>query len=274
MNYFIWNVSPEILSIGPLTVRWYGALFATGFISGYFIMRWIYKRENQDVEQLDNLLLYVAAGTVIGARLGHCLFYDPAYYLSHPWKILAIWEGGLASHGGGVGVLIALWLYCRKYSVPYLWITDRIAINVVLAGAFIRLGNFFNSEILGKATDVPWAVIFQRIDSVPRHPVQLYESISYAIGFLIVYLVYRFYGDKLRDGFIVGLTIVLIVSARIVLEFFKMPQAHYETGDAISVGQILSIPYLIGGLILIYLALRKNKNNPDIDKTRHGGKKR
>jgi prolipoprotein diacylglyceryl transferase len=259
MDYFIWNVAPEIFSLGPVTVRWYGLLFATGFICGYYLMRWIYRRENKNVEELENLLLYVAAGTVIGARLGHCLFYDPAFYLSHPWKILAIWEGGLASHGGGLGVLIAVYLYCRKYSVHYLWLIDRIAITVVLAGSFIRLGNLFNSEILGKATDVPWAIIFQRVDSVPRHPVQLYESLSYLIIFVISLLIYKLYSDKLKNGFLLGVTMVLIISARIVLEFFKMPQAHYTTGLDLSVGQLLSIPYLIAGFVFIYLALRKGK---------------
>ncbi|WP_455211834.1 prolipoprotein diacylglyceryl transferase [Kaarinaea lacus] len=257
MDYFVWNVSPEIFSIGPITVRWYGALFATGFICGYFLMQWIYRRENKNVEELENLLLYVAAGTIIGARLGHCLFYDPAFYLSHPWKILAIWEGGLASHGGGLGVLIAVYLYCRKYSTSFLWLMDRLAITVALAGSFIRLGNLFNSEILGNPTDVPWAIIFQRVDSVPRHPVQLYESFSYAIIFVISLLVYKLYGHKGKNGLILGLTMVLIVAARIMLEIFKTPQAHYSTGLDLSVGQLLSIPYLIAGLVIIYFALRK-----------------
>lgn len=262
MDYLVWNISPEIFSIGPVTVRWYGLLFATGFICGFFIMQWIYRREEKNVQDLENLLLYVAAGTVIGARLGHCLFYDPAFYLSQPWKILAIWEGGLASHGGGLGVLIAVYIYCRKHAVSYLWLMDRIAITVALAGSFIRLGNLFNSEILGNAANVPWAIIFQRVDSVPRHPVQVYESLSYAFVFVIVFLAYKLYSDKLRNGFILGLTIVLMVSARIVLEFFKTPQAHYETGLDWSVGQLLSIPYLIAGGVLIYLALRNKKEKP------------
>ena len=259
MDYFVWNVTPEIFSVGPITVRWYGALFATGFICGYFLMQWIYRRENKNVAELENLLLYIAAGTIIGARLGHTLFYDPAFYLSHPWKILAIWEGGLASHGGGLGVLIAVYIYCRKYSVSFLWLMDRLAITIALAGSFIRLGNLFNSEILGKATDVPWAIIFQRVDAVPRHPVQLYESLAYVVIFVIALLIYKFYFDKLKNGFLLGLVMVLIVSARIVLEFFKMPQAHYETGLDWSVGQLLSIPYLIAGFVIMFLALRKGK---------------
>ncbi|MCG6969229.1 MAG: prolipoprotein diacylglyceryl transferase [Gammaproteobacteria bacterium] len=259
MDYFVWNVSPEIVSIGPLTVRWYGALFATGFICGYYFMRWLYRRENKNVDELENLLLYIAAGTIIGARLGHCLFYDPGFYLSHPLKILAIWEGGLASHGGALGVLIAVYLYCRKYAVSFLWLMDRLAIPFALTAAFIRLGNVFNSEILGKATDVPWAIIFQRVDSVPRHPVQLYESLSYVLIFIITFFIYKHYGNKLKNGFLLGLTMVLLIIARFVLEFFKMPQAHYSTGLDMSVGQLLSIPYLIAGLAFIYFALRKDK---------------
>jgi prolipoprotein diacylglyceryl transferase len=262
MNHFVWNVTPEIFSIGPVTVRWYGALFATGFVCGYYFVRWIYRRENKNVEELDNLLLYIAAGTIIGARLGHCLFYDPAYYLSHPWKILAIWEGGLASHGGGLGVLIGVYLYCRKYSTPYVWLLDRLSIPLALTGSFIRLGNLFNSEILGSASTVPWAIIFQRVDSVPRHPVQLYESLSYLSIFIISFLIYKFYSDKLKNGFILGVVLVLMFIARIVLEHFKLPQAHYSTGLDMSVGQLLSIPYLIAGCVFIYLALRNsNKQN-------------
>ena len=261
MDYFVWNVATDIVSIGPITVRWYGALFATGFICGYFLMQWIYRRENKNVEELENLLLYVAAGTIIGARLGHCLFYDPAFYLSHPLKILAIWEGGLASHGGALGVLIAVYLYCRKYAVSFLWLMDRLAIPLALTGSFIRLGNLFNSEILGKATDVSWAIIFQRVDAVPRHPVQLYESLSYAMIFVISFLIYKLYSDKVKNGFILGVTMVLMVVARIVMEFFKTPQAHYSTGLDMSVGQLLSIPYLIAGFVIIYLALRRGKQD-------------
>lgn len=258
MDFIVWNVSPELISIGPLTIRWYGLLFATGFVCGFSIMKWMYRREHKNVEELESLLLYVAVGTIIGARLGHVLFYDPGYYFSHPLKIFAIWEGGLASHGGGLGVLIAAYLYCRKHAVSYLWLLDRLAINVALAGSFIRVGNFFNSEILGKATNVPWAIIFQRYDSVPRHPVQLYESASYLSIFIITLLIYKFYGNKLKNGFLLGLVILLISVVRFTLEYFKLPQAAYSTGLDINVGQLLTIPFFIAGCLLIYLALRKN----------------
>jgi len=258
MDFIVWNVSPKIFSFGPISIRWYGLLFATGFVCGYFIMQWIYRREQKDTAELENLLLYVAAGTVIGARLGHVLFYDPGYYFSHPLKILAIWEGGLASHGGGLGVLIAVYLYCRRHAVSYLWLLDRLAINVALAGSFIRLGNLFNSEILGKATNVPWAIIFQRVDSVPRHPVQIYESLSYLTIFIISLLIYKFYSPRLKNGFLLGLIIVLISVVRFILEYFKTPQAAYSTGLDMSVGQLLSIPFFIAGCVFIYLAIRKN----------------
>lgn len=270
MDHIVWNISPELFSIGPLTIRWYGLLFATGFVCGYFLMQWIYRREAKNVEELENLLLYVAAGTVIGARLGHCLFYDPGFYLSHPWKIFAVWEGGLASHGGGIGVFVAVYLYCRKHAISYLWLLDRLAITVALAGSFIRLGNLFNSEILGKVTDVPWAIVFQRVDSLPRHPVQVYESLSYATIFVISLLLYKFYSQKVKNGFILGVVLALIFIARFLLEFFKMPQAAYYTGLPISVGQLLSIPFIIAGFVLIFLAVNRKGHNKD---SRPAGKK-
>ena len=161
-------------------------MFAAAFILGYQIMKWIYLHEGKNIRNIDQLLLYLIGGTIIGARLGHCLLYDPSYYLSNPIKILAVWEGGLASHGGGVGVLIGLYLYKRKTQESYLWLLDRIAIPTALTAFFIRIGNLFNSEILGVPATVPWAVIFERIDSIPRHPAQVYEASSYVLIFFLL----------------------------------------------------------------------------------------
>ena len=192
MDYFTWNIDPDLIALGPLRIRWYGLMFAAGFILGFHIMKKIYLREAKRIEDLDSLLWYLVGGTVIGARLGHCLFYDPAYYFSNPIKFIAIWEGGLASHGGAIGVLTGLWLYCRKTGDNYLWLLDRIAVPTALAACFIRLGNFFNSEIVGHQTDVPWAVIFSRIKEppTPRHPAQMYESLSYLAVFALLMLLY------------------------------------------------------------------------------------
>ena len=250
-EYFHWGINPIILPLGPLAIRWYGLLFATGFIIGYRIIFKMYQRENKPLADLDPLLMYLVIGTVLGARLGHVLFYDPGFYFSHPAEIIKIWKGGLASHGGGIGVLLATYLYSRKHPTqPYLWLIDRLAIPTALAGAFIRIGNFFNSEILGTPSHVPWAVVFTRIDNVPRHPVQLYESISYAIIFMILMIIYKQRADNLRPGLLVGLLLVLVFSARFMLEFIKVHQAAY-TSEFLSVGQWLSIPAVLGGIVLL-----------------------
>ena len=172
-------------------IRYYGLLFACGFLVGYQIMQKIFIHEGRDPEDLSSLLTHLMLGTIIGARLGHCLFYEPAYYLSHPLQILMVWKGGLASHGGGIGVITAVFLYCRKHAdQPFLWLSDRIYIGLMFTGFCIRLGNFFNSEIVGLPSNVSWAVVFERIDSIPRHPAQLYESIAYLVGFIFMCLLY------------------------------------------------------------------------------------
>jgi phosphatidylglycerol:prolipoprotein diacylglycerol transferase len=239
------------LPIGPLAIRWYGLLFATGFIIGYRIIFNIYRKENKPTQDLDPLLMYLVIGTVVGARLGHVLFYDPGYYFSHPLEIIKIWKGGLASHGGALGVLLATYLYSRKHPTqPYLWLLDRLAIPTALASAFIRLGNFFNSEILGTPTTVPWAIVFERVDNVPRHPVQLYESISYLIIFIILMTLYKKRAENLRPGMLLGLLLILVFGVRFMLEFIKMHQAAYAT-EFLSVGQWLSIPMVIAGVVLV-----------------------
>lgn len=195
--------------------------------------------------------MYLVIGTVVGARLGHVFFYDPGYYLSNPLEIIKVWKGGLASHGGGLGVLLATYLYSRKHPTqPYLWLIDRLAIPTALAGAFIRIGNFFNSEILGTPSNVPWAIVFERIDNIPRHPVQLYESITYAVIFFILMTVYKQRADNLRPGLLMGLLLVLVFSARFMLEFVKVHQAAYAS-EFLSVGQWLSIPAVLVGVVLL-----------------------
>ena len=192
MDFFVWNADPVLASLGPITVHWYGALFAFAIISGQQVLKWCYIQEKIAVESLDDLLMYSVLGIVVGARLAHCLFYDPSYYFSHPLKILAIWEGGLASHGGGLGVIIAGYFYQRKYKMSFIWLLDRLAISTALFGFFVRMGNFVNSEIIGIPTNVPWAVVFSRIDNLPRHPAQLYESLSYLTIFCLLFAAYYF----------------------------------------------------------------------------------
>ena len=165
LNVINWNVNPVALSLGPLQIRWYGILWALGFLLGYLMMKRVYKREKMPDNSLDNLLIYMLASTIIGARLGHCLFYEPEYYLAHPLKMLAIWEGGLASHGGAIGILIGLWIYARRVKKPYIWILDRIVMPISLVGALIRIGNLMNSEIYGMPTSLPWGFRFLPVGS-------------------------------------------------------------------------------------------------------------
>ena len=256
-----WDVSPELLRLGPFALRWYGVCFALGFFLGYFIVRGIFRRENKPERDLDRLLFYMLAGTIVGARLGHCLFYEPAYYLSRPLEVLMFWKGGLASHGGAIGILTALYLYSRsRPEQPYLWLLDRIAVPTALGGCFIRLGNLFNSEILGTPTDVPWAFVFARIDEVPRHPVQLYESIAYAFVFVVLLVVYRKWGDRTPRGLLTGLFLVLVFGARFFIEFAKVRQAAFGEALPLGMGQLLSIPMILAGLVLLWRADRTRRS--------------
>jgi prolipoprotein diacylglyceryl transferase len=254
-----WNVDPTLFRLGPFAPRWYGLLFALGFLIGFYLMRRVFRREGRPETDLDFLLLYLLGGTVIGARLGHILFYAPGYYLTRPLEIFAIWEGGLASHGGLIGVPLAIWLYSRRRDdQPFVWLLDRLAAPVALTGSFIRLGNLFNSEILGLPTDLPWAVVFERIDQTPRHPVQVYESIAYFSIFVLLWALYRRRGEDTPRGLLIGLFLTLVFGVRIVLEVFKVDQAHFalHLPLGMSMGQLLSVPAVAVGLWLVWRALR------------------
>lgn len=259
LSYITWNVGPELLNIGPFSVRWYGLLFALAFVVGYKIFQWMYKRENQPESDIEQLAIYMILGVVIGARLGHVLFYNPTYYFENPLEILMVWKGGLASHGASIGILIAIYLYVRKKKVGFLWQMDRIVIVVAIGGSFIRLGNLFNSEIIGKASDVPWAFIFTRVDNVPRHPAQLYESLGYLVIFLILFFIYKKKYKQLNDGFLFGLFLILLFTFRFFVEFLKEVQSPFEKGLALDMGQLLSLPFVILGVILIVYSLKPNK---------------
>ena len=259
MEHFVWNADPEIFSIGSLSLRWYGLLFVSGFLIGFYIMSWIFKQEGKDPADLDRWLFYIFGGAVIGARLGHCLFYDPAFYLANPLEILFIWKGGLASHGGTVGVLLGTWLFSRKREESALWLLDRLAIPTALASALIRLGNFFNSEILGVATDSKFGVIFARVSQVPHHPAQLYESVSYLLTFIILFFIYSKYRTRTGEGLYLGIMMLGIFAARFFIEFIKPEYATYNIGINLNLGQLLSLPFIVLGIVMIILALRKSE---------------
>ena len=256
MDHIIWNINPILFEIGFLKIRWYGLMFASAFVFSYSMMQWIYQREGKNVEELDRMLWYLAIGIVAGARLAHTLIYDPAYYLAHPLKILAIWEGGLASHGGILGLMLAMYLYKRGTEDSYLWLLDRIAFPCTMSGCFIRIGNFFNSEILGTVTTEPWGIVFARIDDLPRHPVQLYEAFCYAAIFFVLLAVYKKTYDKPIKGLLFGLVISLVFLVRFALEFFKTEQAMYSNGLPLTTGQLLSIPFFLVGAGFVFWSLK------------------
>jgi len=253
----VWNPDPVIFELFSLQLRWYGLLFVSGFLIGFYIMTWMYKRENKDVKQLDRLLYYMFGGAVIGARLGHCIFYQPEYYFSsleHFIEILFVWKGGLASHGGTVGMLLAVYIFQRNSSDSFLYITDRLSIPISLGAMSIRLGNFFNSEILGKETESSFGIIFPHFDNVPRHPAQLYEAAAYLFTFLLLFYLYKTRAGKLADGFMIGTMFVSIFSFRFLIEFVKTEQADYVLSLPLNVGHWLSIPFIILGFVILYLS--------------------
>jgi len=253
-----WNVDPEIFRIGNFAVRWYGLLFASGFVIGYYILRKIFKNEGLGDATLDRLTVYVALGTIIGARLGHCLFYEPEFYLANPIQILYVWKGGLASHGAAIGILLMLWLFVRKEKKPFIWAIDRVVIVVALAGALIRLGNLMNSEIYGIETNLPWGFVFLRNgESVPKHPTQIYESLAYLLTFVILLRVYWKNKGKQKPGLLFGLFLILVFGFRFLVEYIKNDQVTFEAGMNFNMGQLLSIPFILAGIALLVWAFRK-----------------
>ncbi|MBR6878717.1 MAG: prolipoprotein diacylglyceryl transferase [Bacteroidales bacterium] len=297
LNFIQWNVNPVALSLGSLQIRWYGICWAVGFLLGYILMGKVYKREKMPEWAMDSLLIYMLVFTVVGARLGHCLFYEPEYYLSKPLEMLKIWEGGLASHGGAIGILIGLWLYVRMFNkstkkeprqkthITYLWLLDRIVIPVCLVGALIRLGNVFNHEIYGTPTSLPWGFVFLRgneqfcgtVDNyvpctsgtccppsewLPCHPTGLYEAFFCLVAMAILLWMFfkRDMGDK-RPGLMFGTFLVIIFGSRIAIEFLKNVQVDFERNMTFDMGQWLSVPFVILGIVMIILSFRKKPAN-------------
>jgi len=249
-----------MIDLGFIAPHWYGLFFALGFVLGYYLMKYIVRREGKHLE-FDTLLMYIFIGTLLGARLGHCLFYEPSVYLRNPLLILKIWEGGLASHGAGIGMFVALWLFIRKYKTDTLWLFDRLVIMIALGGFFIRLGNLVNSEIVGRPTDLPWGFIFENLgEDFPRHPSQLYEAIAYlTMGVFMLFLFFKTKAPNLK-GFLFGLGMVLIFAFRFFVEFTKDVQVDFERSMTLDMGQWLSIPFVLLGLVFIVLSVKKHGN--------------
>lgn len=257
-----WDVSPEIFTIGEFSFRWYGLLFALAFFVGQYLMVKIYRQEGKNESDVEELALFMIVATILGARLGHCLFYEPEIYLANPIEILKIWKGGLASHGATIGILLGLYLYSRrKTDQSYLWILDRIVIVVALGGCFIRLGNLMNSEIVGSPTDMAWGFIFvQNGEDFARHPAQLYESISCAIIFFALYTLYNKTKEHTPEGRIFGLFVTILFSLRFVYEYFKANQVEFENNLPLNMGQILSIPMILVGLFVLIRSFKTQKS--------------
>jgi len=278
INYIHWNIDPEIINIFGISLKYYGILFVGGLILCIYILSWIFKNENIPPDKLEKLSIYGMIGIFAGARLGHCLFYDPSYYLSNPLEMFLpiqqtveggykfIGYQGLASHGGALGLIIALIIYAKRTKEPIIKTIDLIAVVAPLGGCFIRLANLMNSEIIGIPTNVSWAFIFVREDNLPRHPAQLYEAISYLAIFGLMFYLYKTKRDKLQNGFFFGLAISLIFIARFFIEFIKERQVPFEEQMQLDMGQLLSIPFILVGLGFVIYGMIKTKNNkqPDV----------
>ncbi len=265
LAFVTWDVSPEFLHISDTFIlRFYGVFWSLGLILGYLLLQFFSKTEQYPSVVADKIALYATVGVIIGARLGHCLIYDFSYYFSHPLEFFAFWEGGLASHGGGVGVLLALALLSRKLRIPFLWIMDRIAIPIAFIATMIRLGNLMNSEIYGVETNVPWGFIFTRFgETLPHHPTQIYEATGYFLVFLVLFgLYYRRPVIRNYRGLLFSIFLITMFSVRFLVEFIKNPQSAYEVGMLLNMGQILSIPFLLYGVYLLVRELRHGAYEP------------
>lgn len=261
-----WHVNPVMFQIGPVAIRWYSILFVSGFIIGWYLFRWFFRREGVPEKLLDPLLYTLLIATIVGARLGHCLFYQPDYYLGSWkgfWEIFQPWKGGLASHGGAIALLLGMWWfaahYGKKNNFDFLWIMDHLCITVAFAGCLIRCGNLFNSEIYGDVTSLPWGFIYElRGETVPKHPTHIYEALSYLILGLVMVWIYRKRLEKTHRGFFFGLFLIGCFGMRFLIEFIKEPQVGFEESMALNMGQILSIPFIIAGIaLLVYAAKTK-----------------
>lgn len=278
LNAIHWNIDQEIFKIGSFGIRYYSLCWLLAFAISYILMLKVFKRESKTQEDLDKLSIYIFLGILIGARVGHCLFYEFDTYITKPWMMFlpfqidasGTWHftgfQGLASHGAVAGTLIALYLYSKKTKTDFIWIADRLVLVVPIAGAFVRLGNFFNSEIIGKPADpnLPWAVIFENaglipasLNMVPRHPAQLYEAAGYVILFFVLWTMYQ-KNKTIKPGLLFGLFFAVLFTIRFVMEFFKENQEDFEAGMLFNMGQLLSIPLIILGLYFIFRNPKEN----------------
>lgn len=268
-----WTADPAIFTIGSKEIRWYSLMFIIGFGIGYKIVERMWRRESINPKWIDPLLYYTLIGTVVGARLGHCLFYDPGYYLSHPIEILKVWEGGLASHGGVLGIIVAIYFYSKYVSrQSMLWTFDKLVVPTGLVAALIRIGNLMNHEVYGHPTDLPWGFRFienlhawrqgaEPIFSAPSHPTQIYEAVCYLLTFVLCMWLYFKKEAWKKEGLIFGIFMICIFTARFFIEFLKNNQEDFEAAMPINMGQCLSIPFIVMGIYFVVRAWRRSNLN-------------
>lgn len=265
----VWNPDMSPFSILGFEVRYYSLCWMVGLLLGYFIMKHLYKKQKISETLFEPLFMYCFVGILVGARLGHCLFYEPEYYLIHPvemilpikqtadgWKFIGY--QGLASHGGTIGLFCALWFYCRKTKLSFAWVLDNIAITTPIVAGMIRMGNFMNSEILGRATDSPFGIVFAQVDNIPRHPAQLYEAIAYFLFFAGGMLLYKKMPQRVGTLFFFGYCLATIFTFRFFVEFIKEVQVEFEQSMTLDMGQWLSIPFIIIGIACMTRGYKKH----------------
>ena len=254
INMFItWDFDPTAMTIFGFEFRYYSIMWALALYQGLIVLNYIMKREKEPKDYADTIFWYMALATILGARIGHCLFYEPSYYLANPIQILNFRAGGLASHGATIGIMIGLFLFCRKYKKTYIWMLDRAALTVPIGAFLIRMGNLFNSEIYGVETTMPWGFIFVRTNEVvPKHPAQIYEALLYlSLFFVLMYLYTKKDAAKKYPGMLIGTFFVILFSGRMIIETIKEVQVDFENDMVLNMGQWLSIPFIIFGIWLI-----------------------
>ncbi|MGN0205721.1 MAG: prolipoprotein diacylglyceryl transferase [Muribaculaceae bacterium] len=274
-GFITWTANPVLFQLGFFAVRWYSLMFLIGFSIGYYIIYKMFKHEGARQEWIDKLLIYVAIATIVGSRLGHVFFYQWDYYSQHPLDIIKIWEGGLASHGGTIGIIIAILLYSKYVTKKSpIWTFDRLVVPVALVGALIRIGNLFNHEIYGHDTTLPWGFRFidnlhnwmagaDPIFTTPCHPTQIYEALAYLALFAVLMVMYWKFNCQERKGLIFGVFLTWLFTARFFIEFIKNVQVEFEEGMALNMGQWLSVPFIIAGVLLIISALSHEREHID-----------
>jgi len=258
----VWDVDPIAINLFGLPIAYYGICWVSAFILGWYIIQRMVKHEGVSLKIIDSAFMYMIVSCVIGSRLGHVLFYEPAYYFQNPLQILNLRAGGMASHGAALGFLVGVWLFSRKWKTPFIWFMDRLVVVVASGGAIIRFGNLMNSEIFGDPTTLPWGFEFIRSAEwrsigLPVHPTQIYEALSYTILFVVLMAIYHWTKAPRRHGLMFGIFLIGCFGTRFIIESIKLPQVAFENSLPLDMGQILSIPFIFAGIFFVVYSLSR-----------------